>query len=339
MKKNLIALAILAASGVACAQSSVTLYGIADVWVGSLKPAGGVRQTMVGSGGVDQSRFGFKGTEDLGAGLKANFVLEQGFNIDNGTVVDNSGGTITGNQAFSRQSYVGLSSAFGEVRLGRTLTPFEDISGLTTPGFNSALAPTANVWLSTAGAPGYNISPANTIYYASPSFSGFSGAASYSLGENKNTIPGGNKAGRTGSFNVKYEGGPVYVGLAYQAEKTAGVANSLKFTRVNGSYDLGVVKLLAGYGRVADQVVGGKTTEWQIGADFPVTSALTLSGGYARSKDNAALGNATRSGLGLVASYSLSKRTSVYGGVQANKTEAATTTKGDLYAVGIRHTF
>ncbi|MCX7257747.1 MAG: porin [Polaromonas sp.] len=337
MKKNLIALAILAASGVASAQSSVTVYGIADVWFGSTKNEAAInptRQTKIDSGGVDQSRFGFKGTEDLGAGLKANFVLEQGFNIDNGSDAITS-------QAFSRQSYVGLSSAaMGEVRLGKTLTPFDDISGATTPGFNSALSPSSNVWLST----NYAANPANTIYYASPSFSGFSGAASYSLHEDKNTIIGGNKAGRTGSFNVKYEGGPVYVGFAYQYEKAAGPVNSVKFTRLNGSYDLGVVKLLAGYGRVSDQDklgLGGKTTEWQIGADFPVTSALTLSGGYARSKDNAALGNAKRTGLGLAASYSLSKRTSVYGGVQAANTKqnGVADVKSDLYAVGVRHTF
>ena len=332
MKKNLIALAVLAASGVASAQSSVTVYGIADVWFGSLKAAD-VRQTMVGSGGVDQSRFGFKGTEDLGGGLKANFVLEQGFNINSGAQ-----GTLTGNpitpQAFSRQSYVGLSSALGEVRLGKTMSPFDDISGVTTPGFNSALAPTNNVWKSDSN--GYANNPANTVYYASPSFSGVSGAASYSLGENKTATV---NAGHIASFNIKYEGGPVYAGLAYQTEKANGTATTTKFTRLNGSYDLGVVKLLAGYGRVADQTVAGaKTTEWQIGADVPVTSALTLSGGYARSKDNDAL-NTKRSGLGLVASYSLSKRTSVYGGVQANKTDAASTTKGDLYAVGIRHTF
>lgn len=328
MKKNLIALAVLAASGIASAQSSVTVYGIADVWFGSMKSAG-VRQTMVGSGAVDQSRFGFKGTEDLGGGLKANFVLEQGFNIDDGSQA-------AGGQAFSRQSYVGLSSAaLGEVRLGKTISPFDEISGATTPGFNSALSPSSNVWLST----NYVVSPLNTIYYASPSFSGFSGAASYSLHEDK--APG-IKAGRTGSFNVKYEGGPVYAGLAYQYEKAAGPAPSIKFTRVNGSYDLGVVKLLAGYGRVADAVADGKTTEWQIGADFPVTSALTLSGGYAHSKDNAVLGNTKRTGLGLAASYSLSKRTSVYGGVQASKAETtipATSVKSDLYAVGIRHTF
>jgi len=336
MKKNLIALAILAASGVASAQSSVTVYGIADVWFGSAKSAG-VRQTAIGSGGVDQSRFGFKGTEDLGGGLKANFVLEQGFNIDDGSQA-------TPGKMFSRHSYVGLSGNFGEIRLGRTMTPFDDINPLTVPGFNSGLAPTVNVWKSTDlgnGLGSYNPNPANTVYYASPSFSGVSGAASYSLGENKNTPTPGVGAGRTASFNIKYEGGPVYAGLAYQTEKANGAATTVKFTRLNGSYDLGVVKLLAGYGRVADQTVSGnKTTEWEIGADVPVTSALTLSGGYAQSKDNYAF-NAKRTGLGLAASYSLSKRTSIYGGVQAAKAkdDNGANLKSDLYAVGIRHTF
>lgn len=334
MKKNLIALAVLAASGVASAQSTVTVYGIADVWFGS-SDNGTVRQTGIGSGGVSSSRFGFKGSEDLGAGLKANFVLEQGFSID-------TGANATAGQAFSRQSFVGLSSAaFGEVRLGKTYTPFDDISGATTPGFDSALSPTVNVWQST----GYTANPANTVYYASPSYSGFSGAASYSLGEDKNTVgvaaPFNNKAGHIASFNVKYQGGPVYVGLAYQVDKFAGATKSAKFLRVNGSYDLGVVKLLAGYGRVADQsALVSKTTDWQIGADFPVTSALTLSGGYAHSKDND-LASTKRTGLGLAASYSLSKRTSVYGGIQAAKTTAnsAADVKTDLYAVGIRHAF
>lgn len=329
MKKNLIALAVLAASGVASAQSSVTVYGIADVWFGSTKNEGAAnpaRQTMVGSGGVSASRFGFKGSEDLGGGLKANFLLEQGFNIDNGAQ------SIAG-QAFGRQSYVGLSSAaLGEVRLGKTFTPFDDISGVTTPGFDSALSPSVNVWRST----GYNDRPFNSVYYASPSFGGVSGAVSYSLGENKTAAA---SAGKTASFNIKYAGGPVYAGLAYQTEKANGAATSVKFTRVNGSYDLGMVKLLAGYGRVA--AASARTTDWQIGADVPVTSALTLSGGYAHSKDNAFLGNTKRSGLGLAASYSLSKRTSIYGGVQAakTKTNGAADLKSDLYAVGVRHAF
>lgn len=328
MKKNLIALAILGACGAASAQSSVTIYGIADVWFGGIK-ANGVTNTVVESGGVSASRFGFKGTEDLGGGLKANFVLEQGFNIDNGTQA-------TGGEAFSRQSYVGFSSSYGEVRLGKTMSPFDDINPLAMATFESALAPARYVWRTL----NYKTNPANTIYYASPVISGVSGAASYSLGEDKAV---GIKPGRTTSFHVKYEGGPVYVGFAYQAEKTAGSPPTQKFLRVNGSYDLGMVKLLADYGRVDDvgNVNGQKTTEWQIGADVPVNSALTLSGGYARSKDNAALGNAKRSGLGFAANYALSKRTSVYGGVHASKAEQTATpdTKVNIYAVGVRHTF
>ena len=349
MKKSLIALAVLAVSGVASAQSSVTLYGIVDVWVGGQKNPGEARQTKIDSGGVSSNRFGFKGSEDLGGGLKANFLLEQGFNTDNGSQA-------VAGQMFSRQSYVGLSSGLGEVRLGKTFSPFDDISGATTPGFDSALSPSVNVWKST----GYNANPANTVYYASPSMGGFSGAVSYSLGENKNVPVVGVSAGKIISLNAKYEGGPIYAGVAYQTEKASGADEAAKFTRVNGSYDLGVVKLLAGYGHVTNGVliaavtatatppvtgvtgVNGKTTEWQVGADFPVSSALTLSGGVAQSKSTAAGYNETkRTGYGLAASYSLSKRTSLYGGVQASKQKqaGAADLKGDLYAVGVRHTF
>lgn len=330
MKKNLIALAVLAASGIASAQSNVTLYGIVDAYVGSSKTAG-VRNTGVQSGGVSGDRFGFKGSEDLGGGLKANFVLEQGFNIDNGTQG-------TAGQMFGRQSYVGFSGGFGEVRVGKSFSPFDDISGATTPGFDSVLSPSVNVWKST----NYNANPANTVYYASPSLSGFSGAVSYSLGENKTALV---KAGQTTSFNVKYEGGPIYAGVAYQTEKANGAAVESKFTRLNGSYNLGVVKLLAGYGHVAGVgIVGSKTDEYQIGADFPLSSALTISGGFAQSKTTdrgVGFADTKRTGLGLAASYSLSKRTSLYGGVQSSKEKSTGTpdVKADLYAVGVRHAF
>jgi predicted porin len=346
MKKNLIALAVLAVSGMASAQSSVTLYGIVDVWVGGQKNPGEARQTKIDSGGVSSNRFGFKGSEDLGGGLKANFLLEQGFNTDNGSMAFPGSAAVPAtltspaiaavpSKMFSRQAYVGFSGGFGELRLGKTFSPFDDISGATTPGFDSALSPSVNVWKSTT----YNANPDNTVYYASPSLGGFSGAASYSLGENKNVPVVGVSAGKTISLNAKYEGGPVYAGVAYQTEKADGSAETLKFTRVNGSYDLGMVKLLAGYGRVA--FADARVTEWQVGADFPVTTALTISGGYARSKDNSVLGDAKRTGLGLAASYSLSKRTSLYGGVQASKQKQAGVAdlKGDLYAVGVRHAF
>ena len=86
MKKTLIALAVLAAAGAAMAQSSVTLYGIADVWVGSIKDGVGASSlTEVGSGGFNTSRLGVQGSEDLGGGLSAVFKLEGNLGIDTGT--------------------------------------------------------------------------------------------------------------------------------------------------------------------------------------------------------------------------------------------------------------
>ena len=327
MKKSLIALAVLAASGASFAQSSLNLYGIADVYFGSVRATGTPTQTVLNSGGVSGSRFGLKGSEDLGGGLKANFVFEQGFAIDTGAT--------TAGQAFSRQSYVGFSSHLGETKLGKMWTAYDDISGAANDAFDSALSAINNVWRST----GYTANPSNSAYYGSPNFSGFSGAISGSLGENKTATvsPGGIVA-----FHVKYEGGPLYAGLGYQREKTNGTTNTVEFTRVNATYDLGVAKLLAGYGRVQNvaAVSGNDTTEWQIGVDFPVSKALTVSGGLARSSDNAASGDATRKGYSLAALYTLSKRTAMYGGYQsATQTMAGTDTDTSLLAVGVKHAF
>jgi predicted porin len=88
MKKSLVALAVLAASGAAMAQSSVTLYGIADLWFGTANTDNGttsLSQTLLESGGVNGSRWGLKGSEDLGGGLKANFDLQQGIRLDDGS--------------------------------------------------------------------------------------------------------------------------------------------------------------------------------------------------------------------------------------------------------------
>lgn len=322
MKKNLIAIAVLSAASGVFAQSSVTLYGIADVWFGSVKAAG-VRNTVLESGGISSSRFGLKGSEDLGGGLNANFLLEQGFSID-------TGASATAGQMFSRQSYVGLSGGFGEVKLGKMWTAYDDISGVTNAGFDSALSPQNNVWLST----GYQANPGNSIYYGSPNFSGISGAFSYSLGENKTPTV---SAGSVASLHVKYEGGPIYAGLGYQTEKADGNAEADKFTRLNGSYDLGLAKILLGFGRVEQGV--NRANEWQVGADVPLGSAFTISGGYARSKDNAAAGSAERSGVGLVGMYSLSKRTSAYAGLHSSSTKNTDADDLRIFAVGVKHTF
>ena len=339
MKKSLIALAVLAASGAAFAQSTVTIYGLLDANVNSTK-TNGFTQTKIDSGGIQTSRFGLKGSEDLGGGLKANFKLESGFNIDTGAVPNNGP---TNQTLFSRQSWVGVSGGFGEVQLGKMWTPYDDLQGLGAAAFNANIfAPAAYVWKSN----NYNDRPGNAAYYATPNFGGFSGAVMYSLGENKTATT---SAGNVTSMRIGYEGGPVAVGLGYQTEKANGAApNTAKFTQLNGSYDFGVAKLLAAYGNVKDAAGVPKATEYQIGADFPVTGALTLSAGYATSKTTGlvpvapATGSETkRTGFAIGALYALSKRTNVYAGLNNSKETQAGVADGktNVYALGVRHTF
>lgn len=342
--KNIAAASALLFSGFAFAQSSVTLYGIADIHMDSRKSPGvSGRMVKIDSSGIYESRFGFKGSEDLGGGLKANFQLEQGFALDSGTAS-------TG-QAFSRQSWVGLSGAFGDFRAGKAWSAFDDISGATQATKNSVFAPNAGVWLTTS----YKDNPNNGLYYASPAFGGFSGAVSYGFGENKTAGVG---AGSVVSVHLKYAAGPVYAGVAQQNEEATAASSPIKFTRVNGSYDLGVVKLLASYGRVSSN--DKSTKEWQLGVDVPLTSALMISGGVARSSggitgftpDASYIGKTAnltgvgapdveRTGLGVMAFYSLSKRTTVYSAFQTTTTKVpgAADAKGNVVALGMLHLF
>lgn len=303
MKKTLIALAVLAASGAAMAQSSVTLYGIADVVIHKDK---GVDATMT-SGGVSGSRLGFKGEEDLGGGLKAIFTFEQGIDLTNGV-----------STGFSRETSLGLAGGFGTVRFGRMATAYDDYAGVTNSAFDSVLS-ASNVWDQN-----YTVRPTQGIYYASPSFGGFSGAVSYNLeqtaGVSDNVV----------ALAINYEGGPLFVGVAFQDE---GDTADTTYTRLNASYDLGVAKVMGGYGIVAIGAVD--TKQYTIGADVPLASNLVLSVGYASSK----VGSAARvNGYSVAAAYSLSKRTTVYGGLYGDNGTAPTTLES-RFGVGVKHTF
>ena len=349
MKKSLIALAVLAASGAAMAQSSVTLYGIADVWVGGLKAsqvsADPKNVTKLDSGGLAGSRIGFKGTEDLGGGLKAVFALEQSIGVDTG-----AGGS------FDRQSYVGLAGGFGQVALGNTWTATDDIMGASNSGFDSALSATNGVWLANAL---YAANPGNTIKYVSPSFGGFNFGASYSLDETNGVKQD------IADVSVSYATGPIAANFAYQVQNSPlaalGADADLKITTLNGSYDLGVAKILASYGQT--KIDSAKSNDYQVGVDVPLSSAMTLSAGYAYSKRNAdmatgidglnalaiaadespfAYAGRKNSGFSVAVGYSLSKRTTVYGGVSTAKGEDTAgndVSKRQLYAVGVNHKF
>jgi predicted porin len=151
MKKSLIALAVMAAAGAASAQSSVTVYGIMDLNVGTCKNSLGFSsygcisdantavksQNGVNSGGLSTSRWGLKGTEDLGGGTKAYFQLEQGLYADKGDSTATTAGT-----QFDRISIVGLSGDFGAVQLGRNWGPFDVFHDAVNAVGNMNMSPT-----------------------------------------------------------------------------------------------------------------------------------------------------------------------------------------------------
>ncbi len=329
MKKSLIALAVLAASGAAMAQSSVTLYGVADIFYANVKNTGVATQNVLNSGSVNGSRWGLKGSEDLGGGLNAIFKLESGFNID-------SGSSAQGGLLFGRYAYVGFNGGFGEVRLGRIATAFDDVNGAANAVFDANFAPANNVFKSTK----YTVRTDNTIYYQSPSFSGFSGAVSYALGENKTATV---EAGSIASMNVAYGNGPLAVSAAYQTEKATGAAVALQYARLNAAYTFAPVTLKASYGKAGNvgSVSGADASEWQLGADYAVSAPLLLTASVARSADNAAAGDFVRTGYGIGAKYVLSKRTFVYGGYESDKTakEAVADVTHSMLVAGVQHRF
>lgn len=317
MKKSLVALAVLGSiAGIAQAQSSVQLYGIADAYVGSVKSGlGASSQTEMASGGLNASRWGVRGSEDLGGGLKANFNFEAGLDVTTGAA---PGG-------FSRASWLGMSGGFGEFQWGYNTTPFDDISGLAFPSFDSVLAAEYYVFRSV----NYTARTNSTFKYISPSFGGFSVAASYSQDENSAI-----KADIS-AISFQYADGPLYVGLALQDNGVVGP--DPKYTRLGASYDFGAFKLLGNYGHTKEFGTP-KTNDFSIGADFPLSPSLTLSGGYAYSKDS---GAAKRDGFSLSALYAVSKRTALYGGLMtAQEKSGGTKTDEDrVFAVGVRHAF
>ncbi len=174
MKKSLIVVAVAASfASVAHAQSSVTLYGLLDAGVTYTSNVAHNSKWAAGSGGIEQSRFGLRGSEDLGGGLKAIFTLESGFNVNNGRFANNNG-------MFNRQAFVGLSSAqFGTVTLGRQYDAAQDfLAPLTATGSWGGTYfahPFNNDNLNTNG--GFAVN--NSVKYSSANYAGFTFGGTY----------------------------------------------------------------------------------------------------------------------------------------------------------------
>jgi predicted porin len=249
MKKSLIALAALAAVSAASAQSSVTLYGLIDVGYGSHETvtrdgSGKIKSSGVMDGANAGNRVGFRGTEDLGGGLKANFVIEQGLNVTNGSLfaqraaaaghqVDgfSSGGSATAlsgaagaySVGTNRQSYAALeTAAMGTVRIGYQYTALYELGTLSGYAVGSEGIPGADK-AHLHGQVGVGGTRANMIQYISPAFSGFTARVQYGAGTGRETVEATtarsnglttDNARRMGLM-LQYANGPISASAAY----------------------------------------------------------------------------------------------------------------------------
>jgi predicted porin len=272
MKKSLLALAVLGSFAAAAqAQTSVTIYGVVDMGVFYQNKAGAGNNSLfsVNSGELSGSRLGFKGSEDLGGGLKANFQLEMGFTANNGAGAQQDQGS---NTLFGRTSTVGLSGNFGSINIGRQ-TDFA-YSG-TDGGINSFSHAGYVTNFSTvdgnkqARLQGDRTN--NSIRYDMPVIGGLNGGVMLGLGQQA----GGGSAGQVYAAGLKYDNGPLAFGGDYYQSKEGttpadrnlinapavvptSVANgganvgatATKTFTLGASYDFGFGKLYGNWSRV-----------------------------------------------------------------------------------------
>ncbi|WP_287953147.1 porin [Diaphorobacter sp.] len=311
MKKSLIALAVLAASGAAMAQSSVTLFGVVDTAFGYVDNANAAGDSVYGlsTSGNATSRLGFRGVEDLGGGLKAGFWLE-------GEIFGDDGNSKGFN--FQRRSTVSLAGGFGEVRLGRDYTPgyskvfSYDLFGQVGIGQFMGWSN----WYGTSG-DANGIRSSNMISYYTPNFSGFTAGLGYGFDEQTS-----GKAGRYVGGYVAYENGPLGVAVSYDQRNLAADVDRNALT-VAGSYNLNVVKLNAIVQQTKDDVPGAsdrKVNAYALGASAPV-GAGEVKLQYALYDQKAIDSKAHQISLGYV--HNLSKRTALYGTVAYLKNKDA----------------
>ena len=358
MKKSLIALAVLAASGAAMAQSSVTLFGIVDTNFSYIDGIGNDNESKYGLGtsGNATSRLGFRGVEDLGGGLKAGFWLE-------GEIFGDDGNASGFN--FKRRSTVSLAGGFGEVRLGRDLTPgyskfiSYDLFGQVGIGQFmgwSDWATNSDVGTTVSTADASNVRSSNMISYYTPNFGGLTAGLGYGFDEQTT-----GKAGRYVGGYVAYDNGPLSLAASYDQRDllvNGLVAGSAVLDRdtftLGGSYNLNVVKLNAIVQQSKYKALGEseKVNAYALGVSAPV-GAGEVKLQYALYDNKIIESKAHHISLGYV--HNLSKRTAVYGtvsymdnkddsnlGLQAKNLSTGGPGRGESQTgvqVGIRHAF
>lgn len=336
MKKSLVALAALAVVGAASAQSTVTLFGIVDASYAHTSGGGISRDGMTNSG-LNSSRLGFKGTEDLGGGLKAGFHLEGQLQNDTGTPAGLN---------FMRKSYVTLTGGFGEVRLGREYSPTFWNTTIYDPfGTNGIGSSNAPGMIGNANA----VRSDNSVSYLM-SAGGVSVHAMYAFGEKASNVD--DNTGDYAGIRVAYAAGPLDIAGAFGNAKGLTGAADVRTVNFGVSYDLGMAKPMLQIGQ--DKNDAKKVSNWLLGVTVPMGQG-EIRAAYSR-YDTKGTGvetvdwNKFAVGYG----YNLSKRTQLYGTLAkvSNKSGAAVTVSNNGlagsaslggsssgYEFGVRHSF
>ena len=343
MKKSLVALAVLAASGAAMAQSSVTLFGVVDagyaVGNGSISD-----KTQLRHSGYNSSRLGFRGTEDLGGGMKASFWLEAGVGNDDGsgqaTSALNQAQTAanvgTQGLTFNRRSTVSLEGGMGELRLGRDYTPhFWSETAFDPFGTNGV---GTNVAAFKGGLTGVRAS--NSIGYLSPSMGGVKLWVQTYMGENASTAA---KVGNGNSYRITFDQGKF--SAAYAGSKTttaAGVTNDT--SNMAASYDLGVAKLMGqsnstkitGLADLKGSLIGALVP--MAGGTFRISSAQSDRAGNKQKQTSVGFVRPMSKRTDLYATYA---RLANSGGsaVALNGSATAANASSTGYEFGVKHAF
>ena len=379
MKKlvlSTLSLALFATAGAAHAQNSVTLYGLLDTGLTYSSNSGGHSNIQQASGILNGNRWGLRGSEDLGNGLKAIFTLESGFNLSTGAMGQNS-------RLFGRQAFVGLASnQYGSVTLGRQYDNLVDNLGplsLNGTQYGGTLAshPYDNDNLNNS----FRVS--NSVKYQSVDYAGFKLGAMYGFSNEAD----GFSDNRAYSVGATYAFGGLKVAAAYLQLNGAGTSNSsgavssdATFTasrqRTYGagvSYAFGPANVgfvftqtqlanATAIGSTASGKSSGFTlngtgahfTNFELNGRYAITPAWSLSGAYTYTDASLQGVDPKYHQITLQSDYALSKRTDVYAeaayqdvgstgssGITAHivGVSASSTDSQVVGTVGIRHRF
>ncbi len=309
------------------AQTSVTAYGIIDAGIVSQTDRAAVGHKIgIDSGNQSGSRLGFKGTEDLGGGLSARFVIENGFAADTGEATQDG-------LLFGRQARVGLAGGFGAVDLGRQNTVTFNANIAIDPFHAGTGGASTNMF----AANGFRMD--NSIKYTAPKMGGFSGEVMYGFGE----VAGNNSANRQIGLGVGYRNGPIVVAFAHNNGNNATDTNTTKNTFLGTVYNFGSFKLHGAYG-VNKNDTTLDTRDMLLAVTFPF-GANKIMASYIR-KDDKQNANSDATQISVAYTYDMSKRTNLYAVYSRVDNDslvkykaAAAGLDSSIVQLGVRHRF